>query len=99
MRATGVNYGVDSLAVGTVLGAMRYDLTPGRALTALAAALIALSAFDARKARVVELRFFGGLSSEETASVLEVSADTVRRDWKVARAWLLRELSSDGSLS
>jgi RNA polymerase sigma factor (TIGR02999 family) len=72
---------------------------PALDFEALDDALIALSAFDARKARVVELRFFGGLSSEETASVLEVSADTVRRDWKVARAWLLRELSSDGSLS
>jgi RNA polymerase sigma-70 factor (ECF subfamily) len=55
--------------------------------------LDALSTFDARKARVVELRFFGGLGVEETAHVLDVSTDTVRRDWKLARAWLLRELS------
>ena len=73
--------------------------TPALDFEALDDALTALSAFDARKARVVELRFFGGLSSEETARALEVSADTVRRDWKIARAWLLRELSSDGSLS
>ena len=72
---------------------------PALDFEALDDALTALSAFDARKARVVELRFFGGLSSEETARALEVSADTVRRDWKIARAWLLRELSSDGSLS
>ena len=69
---------------------------PALDFEALDDALTALSAFDARKARVVELRFFGGLSSEETARALEVSADTVRRDWKIARAWLLRELSSDG---
>jgi RNA polymerase sigma factor (TIGR02999 family) len=55
--------------------------------------LDALSTLDARKARVVELRFFGGLGVEETAHVLDVSTDTVRRDWKLARAWLLRELS------
>ena len=46
-------------------------------------------------ARVVELRFFGGLSVEETAEVLQVSTDTVTRDWKLARVWLLRELTRD----
>ena len=47
---------------------------------------------DERKGRVIELRFFGGLSVEETARVLKVSADTVMRDWKLAKAWLQREL-------
>ena len=54
----------------------------------------ALAQFDDRKSRVVELRFFGGLSVEETASVLDVSVDTVMRDWKLAKAWLLKELRS-----
>jgi RNA polymerase sigma-70 factor (ECF subfamily) len=56
-------------------------------------AMTALAQFDARKARVVELRFFGGLSVEETAEVLNVSAITVMRDWSSARAWLYREIS------
>ena len=56
----------------------------------------ALAAVDARKSRVVELRFFGGLSVEETAEVLHVSTDTVKRDWRLAKLWLLRELEGDG---
>jgi RNA polymerase sigma factor (TIGR02999 family) len=64
----------------------------GHDLVALDDALVALARFDERKSRVVELRFFGGLSVEETASVLEVSVDTVMRDWKLAKAWLLHEL-------
>jgi RNA polymerase sigma factor (TIGR02999 family) len=55
-------------------------------------ALSALAAIDPRKARVVELRFFGGLSVEETAEVLKVSPDTVMRDWRLAKVWLAREL-------
>jgi len=62
-------------------------------LVALDDALERLSQVDPRKARMVELRFFGGLSIEETAEVLGVSADTVTRDWRSARAWLLSELS------
>ena len=65
---------------------------PGQDLVALDDALNALAAFDARKAQVVEMRFFGGLSVEETAEALKVSVDTVMRDWKLAKAWLLREL-------
>jgi RNA polymerase sigma factor (TIGR02999 family) len=61
-------------------------------LVALDDAMEALAKFDVRKSRVVELRYFGGLSLEETASVLNVSTDTVTRDWKVARAWLFRAL-------
>ncbi len=56
-------------------------------------ALKALALVDERKSRVVELRFFGGLSLEETAEVLKVSPDTVARDWRMAKAWLLREMS------
>jgi RNA polymerase sigma factor (TIGR02999 family) len=55
-------------------------------------ALEALAAVDARKAKVVELRFFGGLSVEETADVLHMSNDTIKRDWRLAKLWLLREL-------
>jgi RNA polymerase sigma-70 factor, ECF subfamily len=62
-------------------------------LSALDETLDALAALDPRKARVVELRFFGGLSVEETAEVLNVSTDTVTRDWNAAKAWLYRELS------
>jgi RNA polymerase sigma factor (TIGR02999 family) len=58
-------------------------------------ALDALAKVDARKSQVVELRFFGGLSVEETAVVLRISPDTVVRDWKLAKAWLLRELSQE----
>jgi RNA polymerase sigma factor (TIGR02999 family) len=67
---------------------------PARAdIAALDDALTALTALDARKGRVVELRYFGGLSLEETAMVTGVSEATVRRDWDFARAWLYRELS------
>jgi RNA polymerase sigma-70 factor (ECF subfamily) len=65
---------------------------PPSDLVALDDALRALSAVDERKSRVIELRFFGGLTVEETANVLNVSVDTVMRDWKLAKAWLLREL-------
>jgi RNA polymerase sigma factor (TIGR02999 family) len=65
---------------------------PGPDLVALDDALEALAVEDSRKARVVECRFFGGLSLEETAEVLKVSTDTVLRDWKVAKMWLLREM-------
>lgn len=63
-------------------------------LVALDDALKGLEAFDRRKSRVVELRYFGGLSAEETAAALDVSVGTVRRDWSLARAWLYRELGS-----
>ncbi len=64
----------------------------GTDLVALDDALTALAAFDARKAKVVELRHFGGLGVPETAAVVGVSSETVMRDWKTARLWLLREL-------
>ncbi len=62
-------------------------------LVGLDDALKALAVVDARKSQVVELRFFGGLSVEETAEVLKVSTDTVLRDWRLAKLWLLREMS------
>ena len=63
-------------------------------LCALDDALNSLGQLDARRAQVIELRFFGGLTVEETAEVLKVSPQTVMRDWKLARAWLARELRS-----
>jgi RNA polymerase sigma factor (TIGR02999 family) len=66
----------------------------GHDLVALDDALKALEAVDARKSQVIELRFFGGLSVEETAEALKVSPDTVMRDWRLAKAWLLRELKA-----
>jgi RNA polymerase sigma factor (TIGR02999 family) len=65
-----------------------------RELIALDDALTALADLDPRKARVVELRYFAGLSAGETAEVLKVSPDTVLRDWRMARAWLMSELAA-----
>ena len=81
-------------------GARKITLTAARAMTpapdvdlmALDEALERLGAVDERKAKVIDLRFFGGLSVEETAGVLHVSSDTVKRDWRLAKLWLLREL-------
>ena len=81
-------------------GALRVSLDDGMLITgdegqdlvALDAALDALAVIDPRKSRVVEMKFFGGLTVEETAEILEVSGDTVRRDWRLAKLWLLREL-------
>jgi len=64
------------------------------AVIALDDALEALTRIDARKSRVVELRFFAGLSVDETAAALNVSKDTVMRDWRLAKAWLAREMRS-----
>jgi DNA-directed RNA polymerase specialized sigma24 family protein len=64
-------------------------------LIALDDALTALAVLDARKARVVELRFFGGLSVEETAAFLNLSPQSIMRDWKLAKAWLLREMRGE----
>ncbi|HEY8130792.1 MAG TPA: ECF-type sigma factor [Thermoanaerobaculia bacterium] len=63
-------------------------------MIALDDALSALASLDARQSKVVELRYFGGLSNEEAAEVLKVSTATVRRDWSLPRAWLRRELTS-----
>ena len=65
-------------------------------LVALDDALNALARLDPRKVQIIEMRFFGGLSVEETAEVLKVSPATVRRDWSIAKFWLYRELSGTG---
>jgi RNA polymerase sigma factor (sigma-70 family) len=65
---------------------------------ALDEALEALSKMEARKARVVELRYFGGLSVEETATALGISPETAKRDWKMAKVWLFGELAGKKSL-
>jgi RNA polymerase sigma factor (TIGR02999 family) len=65
----------------------------GKDLVALDEALSALEVAHPRKSQVVEMRFFGGLSIDETAEALHVSPDTVKRDWRFAKMWLLRELS------
>lgn len=65
----------------------------GVELLALDEALASLAKIDPRKGRVVELRYFGGLSVEETAEVLQIAPETVMRDWKMAKAWLFRELT------
>jgi len=67
----------------------------GVELQALDEALSSLARIDPRKARVVELRFFGGLSVEETAEVMEISEETATRDWRMAKTWLLRELTGN----
>jgi RNA polymerase sigma-70 factor (ECF subfamily) len=81
---------------GAIRMTVDHDLLPADAplpdVIALDDALTALEKSDPRKCRVVELRFFAGLSVEETAAVLEVSTDTVSRDWKFAKTWLFREL-------
>jgi RNA polymerase sigma factor (TIGR02999 family) len=66
----------------------------GAELIAVDDALNQLAEFDPRKARVIELRFFGGLSVEETAEILKISPQSVMRDWKLAKAWLMLELTS-----
>jgi RNA polymerase sigma-70 factor (ECF subfamily) len=73
-----------------VIGGKRYA-----DLIALDDAMQALARIDSRKARVVELRFFGGLTTEETAEILKVSAVTVLRDWSTAKAWLYREMTNE----
>ena len=84
-------------------GLQRVEFDEGRiadrwsvSLLALNDALDTLAAHDARKSQVVELKFFGGLDVEETAEALHVSPRTVMRDWRLARAWLVRELGNDG---
>jgi RNA polymerase sigma factor (TIGR02999 family) len=72
--------------------ALIVQVEPDQDLVALDHALTALAEIDARKSQVVEMRFFGGLNIDETAEALHVSRDTVKRDWKMAKLWLLREL-------
>jgi len=83
-------------AVHVPLDDSRPAPAPDRDLVALDDALAALGDIDERKARVVELRFFGGLSNDEVAGVLGLSAKTVMRDWQLAKAWLLEQLDPGG---
>jgi len=69
----------------------------GQDLVALDDALKALAHIDPRKCKVIELRFFGGLSVDETAEVLKISPDTILRDWRLAKAWLAREMRKTGA--
>jgi RNA polymerase sigma factor (TIGR02999 family) len=75
--------------------ALILSLESWRKLAAVNEALEGLAMIDPRKAQVVELRFYGGLSVEETAKVLKVSQETVMRDWKLAKVWLVRELCGE----
>lgn len=86
--------GGEALSV-TLDDALGVSRRPAVDLVALDDALKGLAKLDPRKNQVVELRFFGGLSVEETAEVLKISPETVMRDWKLARAWLARELSGE----
>lgn len=76
----------------TQAGLAQLGMPPDRDIVAVHEALLAFEAIDARAAKVVELRFFGGLENDEVAQALDISLATVKRDWAVARAWLHREL-------
>lgn len=84
--------GADVVRV-SISAATQIAQAPSTDIVALDEALAALAILSARQSKVVELRFFGGLTFEEAAEVLDVSPDTVRRDWRLAQAWLYRELS------
>lgn len=78
----------------TLSGLEQIGVAPDRDIVAVHEALLAFEAVDRRAAKVVELRFFGGLENEEVADALGISLATVKRDWAIARAWLQRELSA-----
>jgi RNA polymerase sigma factor (TIGR02999 family) len=105
MRRILVDFARDKQYLKRGGGAVRVSLSDAAAfveeratdLVALDEVLTALAKTDARKAQVVEMRFFGGLSNAEVAAVLQVSEETVMRDWRLAKVWLLRQLArSDG---
>jgi len=81
----------------TLSGLEQLGAPPDRDLVAVHEALLAFEAIDPRAAKVVELRFFGGLENEEIGAVLGISLATVKRDWSLARAWLHRELGGGGT--
>ena len=105
MRRILVDTARANLAAKRQAGALRVTFSPDLPLAvgpdatmlALDDALGALAKVDSRKARVVELRFFGGLSVEETAEVLQISPQSVMRDWRMAKPWLAREILRGGS--
>ncbi len=82
-------------ALQVSLGQAAFTVERGADLVALDEALTALAEVDPRKGQVVEMRFFGGLSIEEVAEVLKISKETVMRDWRLAKVWLLRELGRE----
>ena len=90
-RAGGQKVSLDE-AIADVAEAVALAATPSQDFVALDAALNALEAVDPRKCKVVEMRFFGGMSEEETAAALHLSVGTIKRDWRLAKAWLAREL-------
>jgi RNA polymerase sigma factor (TIGR02999 family) len=93
------NRGYAKRGGGTVQVSLNEELVAAKGrqvdVLALDEALASLSKFDPRKGRVVELRYFGGLSVEETAEVLGISPETTKRDWKMAKTWLFAELSGE----
>lgn len=102
MRRILVNYARDRAAAKRGGGAKRISLSmvgdseePDMDLIALDQALTELAGIDPRKSRIVELKFFGGLTTEETAEVMNISHATVEKDWKMARAWLYRAVSGN----
>lgn len=103
MRRTLVDFARDRQSLKRGGDALQVSLSEAAALTvqrgadlvALDEALTALAELDRRKAQVVEMRFFGGLSVKEVAEVLSVSEETVMRDWRLAKVWLLRELAQE----
>ena len=103
MRRVLLNYARDQRRVKRGGGAAQISLSAIAAISpektdvliALEEALCRLELFDSRKSKVVELRYFGGLSVEETAEVLKISKITVMRDWNVAKAWLAREIRNE----
>ena len=103
MRRILLNYARDQNRIKRGGGAIRVSLSEGDVLSiersfeliALDDALHRLALFDKRKSEVVELRYFGGLSVEETAEVLKISSITVMRDWNIAKAWLAREIINE----
>lgn len=76
--------------------AITVSIEGGPDILAVDEAMKSLELLDQRKSQMVELRYFGGLTVEETAQVLQVSPETVLRDWKLAKAWLTRELATRG---
>ena len=94
-RARGSNKRGGAAQKVSLEDALMVSSQPSQDLVALDEALQALAQVDPRKSQTVELRFFGGLTIEETAEVLRVSPDTVKRDWRFAKLWLLRELTGE----
>ena len=94
-RARGYQKRGGGMRAVTLTDAINVSNEKGVDLIALDEALSALTELDARQSKVVELRFFGGLTNEEVSEVLSVSVATVRRDWSLARAWLHRELKRE----